>query len=74
MPPSTAPADRRDLRRFLDGEVVEAYADRRAYRLSRFAARHRALLSVAGVSALLLAAPSPSTDSEGRGALSSGRR
>jgi len=45
-----------DLRRFLDGDVVEAYADRLAYRLTRFAVRHRALLAVGGVSALLLAA------------------
>ncbi|HSM50038.1 MAG TPA: serine/threonine-protein kinase, partial [Thermoanaerobaculia bacterium] len=45
-----------DLRRFLDGDVVEAYADRRAYRLARFAARHRRLLAVSGVSALLLSA------------------
>ncbi|MFP3941389.1 MAG: protein kinase domain-containing protein, partial [Thermoanaerobaculia bacterium] len=45
-----------DLRRFLDGEVVEAYADRLAYRLTRFAARHRTLLAVAGVSAMLLSA------------------
>ncbi len=44
-----------DLRRFLDGDVVEAYADRLAYRITRFAARHRALLTVAGVSAVLLA-------------------
>lgn len=45
-----------ELRRFLDGDVVEAYADRLAYRLTRFATRHRALLGVAGVSAVLLAA------------------
>jgi eukaryotic-like serine/threonine-protein kinase len=45
-----------DLRRFLDGEAVEAYADRLTYRWARFAARHRRLLTVAGVSALLLAA------------------
>lgn len=45
-----------DLRRFLDGEVVDAYADRWAYRLSRFARRHRALLTVAAVSAVLLVA------------------
>jgi serine/threonine-protein kinase len=53
-PSARAVAD--DLRRFLDGEVVEAYADRRAYRLARFAARHRTLLAGAGVAALLLAA------------------
>lgn len=45
-----------DLRRFLDGEVVEAYADRLTYRWARFAARHRRLLAVAGVSAVLLTA------------------
>lgn len=45
-----------DLRRFLDGDVVEAYANRRAYRWARFAARHRRLLAVAGVSAVLLVA------------------
>lgn len=44
-----------DLRRFLDGEVVQAYADHWTYRLSRFAVRHRALLTVAGIAALLLA-------------------
>ncbi|HEX6201402.1 MAG TPA: protein kinase, partial [Thermoanaerobaculia bacterium] len=53
-PSARAVAD--DLRRFLDGEVVTAYADRLAYRLTRFTLRHRTLLAVAGVSALLLAA------------------
>lgn len=53
-PSARAVAD--DLRRFLDGEVVTAYADRLAYRLTRFALRHRRLLAVAGVSTLLLAA------------------
>jgi len=43
-----------DLHRFLDGEVVEAYADRLAYRLIRFSSRHRTLLAVAGIAALLL--------------------
>jgi len=43
-----------DLRRFLNGDVVGAYADRRAYRLTRFVARHRALLTVGGVAAVLL--------------------
>ena len=38
-----------DLRRFLDGEVVEAYTAGLAYRLTRFAQRHRLLLTVAGV-------------------------
>jgi len=45
-----------DLGRFLDGDVVEAYADRFAYRVGRFAARHRTLLILAGISVLLLAA------------------
>ncbi len=45
-----------DLRRYLDGEVVEAHAASLAYRLSRFALRHRRLLIVAGVAAGLLAA------------------
>jgi len=53
---SSARAVARDLGRFLEGDVVSAYADRRAYRWARFAARHRRLLTVAGVSALLLAA------------------
>src|SRR5262249_47023900 len=44
-----------DLHRFLDGEVVEAYADRLAYRLTRFVSRHRTLLAVCGIAALLLA-------------------
>ena len=44
-----------ELRRFLDGEVVEAYADRWAYRMTRFVARHRTLLTVAGISGVLLA-------------------
>ncbi len=38
-----------DLRRFLDGEVVEAYTAGLAYRLTRFAQRHRLLLTVGGV-------------------------
>ncbi len=45
-----------DLRRFLDGDVVEAHAARLSYRLTRFALRHRLLLAVAGVAAVLLAA------------------
>jgi len=45
-----------DLQRFLDGEAVHAHADHLAYRLSRFVLRHRALVTVAGISALLLAA------------------
>lgn len=45
-----------DLRRFLDGEVVEAYADRLTYRLSRFVARHRALVTLGAISVVLLLA------------------
>ncbi len=45
-----------DLWRYLDGEVVEAHAANLSYRLTRFALRHRRLLAVAGVAALLLAA------------------
>lgn len=52
-PSARAVAD--DLRRFLDGEVVAAYADDPVYRLSRFAARHRTLLAVTGMAAVLLA-------------------
>ncbi|HEX4960429.1 MAG TPA: protein kinase [Thermoanaerobaculia bacterium] len=43
-----------DLWRFLDGEVVEAHAASLSYRLTRFALRHRRLLTVAGVAAVLL--------------------
>ena len=43
-----------DLWRFLDGEVVEAHAASLSYRLTRFALRHRRLLAVAGVAAVLL--------------------
>ncbi len=61
-----APADRypsaaavaAELRRFLDGEVVEAYADRLVYRWTSFASRHRTLLSVGGIAIVLLAAAS----------------
>jgi tetratricopeptide (TPR) repeat protein len=45
-----------DLRRFLGGQAVEAYVAGLSYRLTRFALRHRLLLAVAGVGALLLAA------------------
>lgn len=44
-----------DLWRFLDGEVVEAHAASLSYRWTRFALRHRRLLWVAGVAAVLLA-------------------
>lgn len=43
-----------DLRRFLDGEVVEAHAATLAYRLTKLALRHRTPLTVTGVAALLL--------------------
>ena len=45
-PSARAVAD--DLRRFLDGEVVEAHTAGIAYRLTRFAQKHRASLAVAG--------------------------
>lgn len=45
-----------DLRRYLDGEVVEAHAASLAYRLTKFALRHRVLLAVVAVGAVLLAA------------------
>lgn len=46
-----------DLRRFLNGEAVGAYADRLVYRWSRFAARNRKWMAVTGgVAVLLLAA------------------
>ena len=45
-----------DLRRFLNGEAVEAHTATRTYRLARFAVRHRRLLMVAGVAAVLLMA------------------
>lgn len=44
-----------DLFRFLDGQVVEAYADRFVYRWTSFARRHRAALAAGAVAALLLA-------------------
>jgi serine/threonine-protein kinase len=43
-----------DLRRYLDGEVVEAHAATLAYRLTKFALRHRRPLAVAVVAAVLL--------------------
>ncbi|MEE8523907.1 MAG: serine/threonine-protein kinase [Thermoanaerobaculia bacterium] len=53
-PSARAVAD--DLRRYLDGEVVEAYTASVAYRLTRFAIRHRLPLAVAGVAAMALLA------------------
>lgn len=54
---STARAVAADLQRYLDGEVVEAYAAGLAYRLTRFALRNRPLVATAatGLVALLLA-------------------
>lgn len=45
-----------DLHRFLDGEVAEAHAASLAYRLTKVALRHRVLLLVSGVAAVLLLA------------------
>lgn len=45
-----------DLRRFQTGQIVGAYQYSRVELLRRFARRYRAVLSVAGVAALLLAA------------------
>ncbi len=45
-----------DLRRYLDGDVVEAHAATLAYRLTKFALRHRRLLWVSGTAAVLLIA------------------
>lgn len=53
---SSARALTEDLRRFLNGEAVEAHTATRAYRLARFAVRHRRLLAVAGIAAVLLVA------------------
>ena len=43
-----------DLKRFLAGEVVEAYAAGIAYRLTRFVLRHRRLVTVAGIAVVAL--------------------
>ncbi len=43
-----------DLWRYLDGEEVAAYATSRAERLSRFAVRHRWILSVGAIATVLL--------------------
>lgn len=47
-----------DLRRYLDGEVVEAYAAGLAYRLTRFVLRNRLLVGMAAATAVLLLAAS----------------
>jgi tetratricopeptide (TPR) repeat protein len=46
----------KDLRRYLNGDVVEAHTATLAYRLTKFALRHRRLLAVAGTAAVLLIA------------------
>jgi serine/threonine protein kinase len=46
----------RDVRRYLDGDPVEACPPSRWYRLRKFARRHRAALAIAGAFALLLVA------------------
>lgn len=51
-PSARAVAD--DLQRFLDGEVVDAYAAGLAYRWTRFALRHRLLVATAGIALLTL--------------------
>ena len=55
-PSAKAVAD--DLRRYLDGDVVEAYAAGLAYRLTRFALRNRALAALAGMALVALLAAS----------------
>ena len=47
-----------DLRRYLDGEVVEAYAASLAYRLTRFVLRNRLLVGLAAVLAVVVVAAS----------------
>jgi len=47
-----------DLRRYLDGEVVEAYAAGLAYRLTRFVLRNRLLVAMAAAAAVALVAAS----------------
>lgn len=51
---ASARAVAEDLQRFLDGEVVEAYAAGLAYRLTRFVLRHRLLVGAAAVAATAL--------------------
>lgn len=58
-PTARAVAD--DLRRFLAGEVVEAYAATLAYRLTRFTLRHRLLVTLAAVAILAILAGSIAT-------------
>ena len=43
-----------DLQRYLDGEVVEAYAAGLAYRVTRFVLRYRLLVAMAGIAAFAL--------------------
>ena len=43
-----------DLRRYLDGEVVEAYAATLSYRLTRFALRNKVLVGMAGFALVAL--------------------
>lgn len=52
----TAGAVAADLRRFLAGDLVEAHTASLAYRATRFALRHRILLSVVAVATVLLVA------------------
>jgi len=47
-----------DLARFLDGEVVEAYAAGLAYRLTRFVLRYRLLVGMAALAVVALTAAS----------------
>lgn len=47
-----------DLSRYLDGEVVEAYAAGLAYRLTRFVLRNKLLAGIAAAAAVLLLAAS----------------
>ena len=51
---SSARAVAEDLRRYLEGELVEAYTASLAYRLTRFVLRHRLLAIAAGVASLTL--------------------
>lgn len=55
---SSARAVADDLQRYLDGEVVEAYAAGLAYRLTRFALRNRPLVALAGGALVALLAAS----------------
>lgn len=52
---SSAAAVAADLRRYLEGEVVEAYAAGLAYRLTRFALRNKVLVGMGAASVVLLA-------------------